>query len=74
MNPCLHLDVKPDSKARGGSQNQDPPYVALRLVFFVFFVAFVPQKSICALNFTNRDCKTLLGRSHVSVVVTKVWL
>ena len=35
---------------------------------------FPYQKSICALNFTNRGCSTLVGRSHVSVVVTNVWL
>ena len=32
------------------------------------------QKSIWALNFMKRACNTLFGRSHVSVVGTKVWL
>ncbi len=32
------------------------------------------QKSIWALIFTNRGCKTLFGRSQVVVVGTKVWL
>src|SRR5262245_16506747 len=32
------------------------------------------QKSICALNLAKRACRTLFGRSQVSVVGTKVWL
>ena len=47
---------------------------AYAFVAFVLFVSFVLQKSNCALNFTKRGCRTLLGRSHVSVVGTKVWL
>ena len=41
---------------------------------FVIFAVFVFQKSIWALNFMKRACNTLFGRSHVSVVGTKVWL
>ena len=40
----------------------------------VIFAVFVFQKSIWALNFMKRACNTLFGRSHVSVVGTKVWL
>jgi hypothetical protein len=41
---------------------------------FAIFAVFVFQKSIWALNFMKRACNTLFGRSHVSVVGTKVWL
>jgi hypothetical protein len=50
---------------------EDPP---LLFVTSVIFAAFVFQKSIWALNFMKRACNTLFGRSHVSVVGTKVWL
>ena len=57
-----------------GPRNGNPAYAFVAFVAFVLFVSFVLQKSNCALNFTKRGCRTLLGRSHVSVVGTKVWL
>ena len=66
-----------------GPRNGNPAYAFVAFLTFltfvtfmafVLFVSFVLQKSTCALNFTKRACRTLLGRSHVSVVGTKVWL
>ena len=52
-------------EAREGHEELgDPLWILLLFVAFVFFPAFVFQKSICALNFAKRAVITVVGVSH----------
>ena len=50
--------------AKGTKTSETPLWILLIFVAFVFFAAFVFQKSICALNFAKRAVITVVGVSH----------